>query len=118
MATCYLANYMKYLVCCFLLVGLFGCTPKYAVYQFDNGDDYPQDGMYRIVDANGKIGYANEEGQVLIKPQFACAFPFDEGKAQVAYTGKCLEVPGSGGEYHYWESDAWFYIDKQGNRLR
>ena len=23
----------------------------------------------------------------------------------------------SGGEYHYWDSDQWFYIDKQGNKI-
>lgn len=26
------------------------------------------------------------------------------------------EVPGSDGEYHYWKSDEWYYIDKKGNR--
>ena len=26
------------------------------------------------------------------------------------------KVPGSGGEYHYWESDEWYYIDKKGNK--
>ena len=27
------------------------------------------------------------------------------------------EVPGSGGEYHYWNSDEWYYINKKGKRI-
>lgn len=30
--------------------------------------------------------------------------------------GEMKEVPGSDGEYHYWKSDEWYYIDKKGNR--
>ncbi len=31
----------------------------YATYQFDNGDDYVSEGLYRIVDRKGHIGYAD-----------------------------------------------------------
>ena len=27
------------------------------------------------------------------------------------------EVDGSNGEYHYWDSNDWYYIDQLGNRL-
>lgn len=28
------------------------------------------------------------------------------------------EVPGSDGEYHYWKSDEWYYINKEGKRIK
>lgn len=89
----------------------------YSVYQYDNGDDYISDGMYRIVDKRGRIGYADEKGKAVIKPSFAFGFPFENGKAKVTDKGKMREVPGSDGEYHYWDSDEWYYIDKHGNRI-
>ncbi len=89
----------------------------YPAYQFDNGDDYVEDGMQRIIDENGRIGYADESGRTVITPRFKCAFPFENGKAKVADYGETKEVPGSGGEYHYWESDGWYYIDKTGRKI-
>lgn len=41
-------------------------TVHYRPYRFDNGDDYIQDGMYRIVDNRGRIGYADEKGKPVI----------------------------------------------------
>ena len=32
-------------------------------------------------------------------------------------TGELEEAPGSDGEYHYWESDDWYYIDRKGQRI-
>lgn len=49
---------------------------------------------------------------------FAFGFPFENGKAKVTNKGKMREVSGSGGEYHYWDSDEWYYIDKHGNRTK
>lgn len=86
-------------------------------YQYDNGDDYVSDGLYRIVDKDGLIGYATEYGKVAIAPRFAFGFPFDNGRAKVTDTGHLEEVEGSGGEYHYWKSDNWYWIDKTGNRI-
>ena len=51
------------------------------------------------------------------KPQFAFGYPFKDGKAKVTDTGERKEVPGSDGEYWYWESDEWYYIDKSGDRI-
>ena len=31
----------------------------YSVFQCDNGDDYVSEGLYRIVDKRGRIGYAD-----------------------------------------------------------
>ena len=69
------------------------------------------------VSGRGRIGYADESGRTVIKPRFAFGFPFENGKAKVTDKGEMKEVPGSDGEYHYWESDEWYYIDKAGNRM-
>lgn len=90
---------------------------RYPAFQFDNGDDYVSDGMYRIVDEQDRIGYADEEGNTVITPRFMFGFPFEDGRAKVTDSGAEKEVPGSGGEYHYWESDSWYYIDKTGKKL-
>lgn len=88
----------------------------FPAFQYDNGDDYVKDGMYRIVDERGRIGYADENGNTVITPRFRFGFPFENGKARVTDSGQRKEVEGSRGEYHYWESDNWYYIDKTGRK--
>lgn len=84
----------------------------FEAYIFDNGPDYTQEGLFRIM-KNGKVGFANQEGHIVIPPQFACAFPFENGKAKVTFT--CNVIPD--GEYHIPKSDTWFFIDKSGNKI-
>jgi hypothetical protein len=85
-------------------------TALYDVFIYDNGPDYPAEGLIRVV-KNGKIGYADAKTYVLvIEPQFDCAFPFENGKAKVS--NQCKTV--KDGEYSVWESDAWQYVDKRG----
>ena len=56
----------------------------YEVFPFDNGPDNASEGLFRIV-ANKKIGYADAAtGAVVIRPQFDCAFPFENGSAKVS----------------------------------
>ena len=86
-------------------------------YQYDNGDDYVSEGRYRIVDGDGRIGYATVNNAVIIHPRFAFGFPFKNGRAKVTDSGHLEEVKGSDGEYHYWVSDNWYWIDKMGNRI-
>lgn len=81
---------------------------------YDNERDPLSDGFYRVVDERGFIGYADENGEIKIRPQFAMGMPFHDGKALVTFTGTMKEVPGSGGEYHRFEGKNWFYIDKKG----
>lgn len=82
----------------------------YSVFTYDNGPDYIEDGLFRIVE-NGKIGYADgETGEIVIKPQYTCAFPFDNGKAKVSTNCSEEQV----GEYSEWISDQWIFIDKTG----
>lgn len=89
----------------------------YKPFQYDNGDDYVSDNRYRIVSKENKMGYADPSGYVVIKPRFAFGFPFKNGKAKVTDTGEEKEMEGSNGEYHYWDSDDWYYIDEWGNKV-
>jgi len=84
----------------------------YHVYPFDNGPDYPVEGLYRIIE-NGKIGYADLKGHIVIAPQFTCAYPFENGKARVSM--HCTSH--TEGEHSYWEGNEWYYIDKKGKKL-
>ncbi len=88
----------------------------FNVFLCDNGADYLQEGFFRMVNDEGLIGYADSLGNVVIKPQYLYAFPFKDGKAKVTYKGSLKEVSHSCGEHSYWDSDAWYYIDKQGKR--
>lgn len=90
---------------------------NFKAYQFDNGDDYISCERYRIVNSEGKIGYADPQGYIIIEPKYAFGFPFENGKAKVTDKGQMKEVDGSNGEYHYWDSDDWYYIDLLGNRI-
>lgn len=84
----------------------------FDAYLFDNGPDYISEGMFRIV-RNGKIGFANEIGEILIEPKYECAYPFENGKAKVAHDCKTIT---DDLEHKSWESSHWFYIDKNGNK--
>ena len=84
----------------------------YEVYWFDNGPDDVKDGLFRI-ERNGKIGYANTKGEIVIEPQFDCANPFENGKAKVTFNCELQKV----GEHTAMKSDNWFYIDKTGKKI-
>lgn len=84
----------------------------FNVFPFDNGPDYPSEGLYRII-KDGKIGYADLKGNIIIKPQFTCAHPFENGKAEVSCNCSITRV----GEYVSWGGGNWFYINRLGERL-
>lgn len=85
-------------------------TALYEVFPYDNGPDYPSEGLIRVV-KNGKIGYTDATTFALvIEPQFDCAFPFENGKAKVS--NQCQTV--KDGEHSVWTSDAWEYVDREG----
>lgn len=85
----------------------------FEVFQYDNGPDYPSEGLFRIVDKDGKIGFADTTGHVVITPQFAFAYPFADGKAEVTKEGKPQPIGKDG--YSTWKSKNWYYINKEGN---
>ena len=50
----------------------------FEVFPYDNGPDYPSDGLIRILE-KGQVGYANLAGEIVIDPRFECAYPFENG---------------------------------------
>jgi len=84
----------------------------YEIYWYDNGPDYLKEGRFRIL-RNGKIGFADAFGRIAIEPQFACAYPFSGGKAKVALDCTSRKEL----EHTAMESEGWFYVDKEGNRV-
>lgn len=89
----------------------------FYVFKYDNGPDYIQEGLFRIMDEDGLVGFADSLGNVIIEPQFKFAYPFKGGKTKATLKGEREVVPESDGEKHYWESETWFYIDKKNRRL-
>ncbi len=86
----------------------------YQVYWMDNGPDEPQDGLFRIL-KDEWIGYADATtGKIIIEPQYACAWPFENGKAKVSKV--CSEF--SDGEHSEWRSEHWLFIDKKGKVVK
>jgi|WetSurMetagenome_2_1015567.scaffolds.fasta_scaffold260154_2 hypothetical protein len=81
----------------------------YEVKSIDNGPDYVMDGLFRIKMKN-KIGYADVNGQVIIKPQFDFALPFKYGYAIVVYGGKNI----TDGEYQRRVGGKWGVINTSG----
>ncbi|MES2587384.1 MAG: WG repeat-containing protein [Bacteroidota bacterium] len=85
----------------------------YTVFPFDNGPDYASEGLFRIIE-NGKVGFADEKtGEIKIKPQFACAEPFENGTSKVSFQCKIVKD----GEHEICESDNWFCVDKNGKKV-
>lgn len=74
-----------------LILLLTGCSSSrhYRAFQYDNGDDYVSEGLYRIVDRKGRIGYADETGKTVIRPRFPSAI-----HSRVA--GRKLPIQGNG----------------------
>jgi hypothetical protein len=92
----------------FLAIDSSGNT-LFTIYPFDNGPDYPSEGLFRIIN-NAKIGYANLKGKIVILPQFSAALPFHGGLA--AFCENCILV--SYGEHKAWEQGKWGFINTNG----
>ena len=88
----------------------------FYVFKYDNGPDYIREGLFRIMDENGLIGFADSLGYVVIKPQFKFAFPFKNDKAKVTFTGEEKAI--FDGVHHEWVSNEWQYINKKGEFLQ
>lgn len=50
----------------------------FYVFKYDNGPDYIQEGLFRIMNEDGLVGFADSLGNVIIEPQFKFAYPFKE----------------------------------------
>lgn len=67
---------------------------NFYVVECDNGPDYVKEGLFRIMDEKGLMGFADSSGHIIITPQFKFAYPFEGGKAKVTFTGKQKSYPG------------------------
>lgn len=97
-----------------ILTSFAGTVNEYSIFRYDNGDDYFREGLQRIVDNDGKIGFADEKGNVVITPRFAFAFPFENGLAKATLEGRRV----ADGEHWRWISPEWFYIDRKGEIIK
>ena len=78
---------------------------------FDNGADYFEEGLVRIVSGQGKIGFADAAGKTIIEPQFDYAQSFREGVAAF-----CLECRSekADAEHSFMTGGRWGYINRRG----
>ena len=67
---------------------------------------------YILITNNGKYGYANNKGKVIIEPIYKCAENFYDGKAKVS--NDCQLVKS---EFRKWKYNSWYYINKKGKRI-
>lgn len=76
---------------------------------FDNGPDYPSEGVFRIVE-NKKMGFADLNGNIIIPPTFDFVRPFADGRAAFNKGGQMQQD----GEYQMLKGGTWGFIDKKG----
>lgn len=93
----------------------FDQTGKYLfeVYKYDNGPDYPSEGLFRIVGKDGLIGFADTKGNLVIPPRYKFAYPFTNGKAKVTDTGTLMIDSQDIDCHEYWQSDKWYLISRK-----
>lgn len=65
-------------------------------HAMDNGPDYFQDKLARIIGPGGKVGYIDSAGTIVIAPRFDEAMPFCNGKAAVKLAGQDLTIDKTG----------------------
>ncbi|MCL5129994.1 MULTISPECIES: WG repeat-containing protein [unclassified Algibacter] len=85
----------------------------FDLVMFDNGPEPIKGGLTRVL-RNGKMGYANVFGQVVIACKYDYVKWFENGKAEVTYNAKeFFDLD----EHRAIESEEWFLIDKKGKRV-
>ena len=81
---------------------------------FDNGPEPFNEGLTRVL-RDGKMGYANKFGQVVIPCVYDYAKWFDKGFAEVTFDAN-LYLDGE--DHKRVESDEWFTIDNNGKTVK
>jgi len=94
-----------------LAIDIYG-KELFQVFKNDGLPDYESNRLFRII-KDQKIGYADMMGKIVVKPSYKCAFPFFDGRAKVSIN--CETV--TKGDYSYWNSDNWVFINKKGQVL-
>lgn len=86
----------------------------FDIVMVDNGPKPFNEGLTRVL-RNGKMGYANKYGQIVIPCEYDFAKWFENGKTEVTYDAKeYLDLD----KHRKVESDEWFIIDKKGRKLK
>ncbi len=85
----------------------------YDVALYDNGPQPPKEGRTRIL-RNGKMGFANRYGQVVIPCRYDHVSSFHNGAAAVTF--EAAEYIDGDGHLRV-DGKGWFNIDKQGNKI-
>lgn len=86
----------------------------FEVFNCDSGPDYVCEGLFRIK-KDGKIGFANLNGDIVIPPRFEQVWPFKEDRARYCkggHTEKYLR-----GEIDLIVGAKWGFIDKNGKEV-
>lgn len=86
----------------------------FDLVMFDNGPEPFRGGLIRIL-RNGKMGYANEYGRIVIPCIYDYAKWFYDGEAEVTFDA--VEFRDMD-EHLIVESDEWFLIDMNGNKIK
>ena len=93
--------------------GFIGINRKedvlFKIFQYDNGPDFPSEGLFRIIEGN-KLGFANIDGEVVVSPSFDAAYPFSEGLAAFCEGCKTQRVE----EQNTWKNGKWGFINNKG----
>ena len=87
--------------------------PLFEVFCFDNGPDYVQERVFRIL-KDGKMGFANMDGEVVITPQFDFACPFLEHGYALFNEGGKFVVTDTHCNHRSWQGGKWGLINKKG----
>jgi len=82
-------------------------------FLFDNGPDEFHEGLARCVE-DGKVGFFDKHGRIVIPPRFSFAEPFSGGRAKVCFD--CVKV--SDGEHSRYEGKRWGWIDRKGREVK
>jgi hypothetical protein len=79
-------------------------------YIYDNGPDELREGLFRF-EENGKIGFANEKGEKIIKARFDYVSYFINGLALFNVGG---HADYTDPEHATWDGGLWGFVDKKG----
>ncbi len=83
-----------------------------AVWSQEGDNIKEHEGMILIVE-NGKYGFANDKGKIVIEPQYKCAESFHNGKAKVSQNCSLAND-----EHEKWKMKTWFFINKKGKKIK
>jgi len=83
------------------------------VAMMDNGADYFQHGIVRVV-RDGKWGLANQQGKLIVPLRFDGILPAADNQRRWAACTGCKTVTDAWGEHSWFEGGTWFWIDTQG----